>query len=127
MIGFLRYYLGQWQREKAAEARADMEAYEAWTVPHGLLALEVAMREAIAESLDGIERYRRVKRLATSYPITWETAERYDKKLVSAHFTVYGDTHNDGLLMTNTAGENPPNIEQAVGRLSNRINEARKR
>lgn len=47
---------------------------------HLLEAREVAMREAIAEGFDGLERYRRVRRLAASYPITWEKAQRYDDK-----------------------------------------------
>jgi hypothetical protein len=80
VTGFVRYYLGTWQRAKAKEARADMGAFELGTVPYALLAIEVAMREAIAEGFDGLERYRRVRRLAVSYPITWETAQRYDKK-----------------------------------------------
>lgn len=80
ITGFARYYLGAWQREKAQEARTDMEAFSAGTFPHALLSIEVAMREAIAEGFDGLERYHRVRKLAVSYPITWETAQRYDKK-----------------------------------------------
>jgi len=80
MIGFVRYYLGTWQRAQAKQARADMEAFAAGTFPHALLSIEVATREAIAESFDGLERYRRVRRLACTYPITFETAKRYDKK-----------------------------------------------
>ena len=80
MIDFIRYYLGVWQRAQAKQARDDMDAFAVGTFPHALLSIEVAMREAIAEGFDGLERYRRVRRLAVSYPITWETAERYDKK-----------------------------------------------
>jgi hypothetical protein len=48
------------------------------------------------------------------------------KKLVEAHFAVYGHKNNAGRLLTSTMGENPPNIEQACKLLSDRINEARK-
>lgn len=78
--GFLRHFLAECCRGRASRSRAEQESYPAESLGHQVAALRADLYEAMAEGLDLKEERRRVLRLATLYPITLSTAQRYDKE-----------------------------------------------
>ena len=78
MTTLLRTTIGALLRARSARHRAEQAAQPAGTLGAESSAWLASAYLMFAESIDGLDRWRRIYRLACMYPILWATAERYD-------------------------------------------------
>jgi len=80
MIGFVRFFIAERLRQRAARFRAIQVDYPADCLGHDRNKAVADCYDALADLVDQREERRQVMTLAVSYPITLDTAKRYHRK-----------------------------------------------